>query len=216
MVADLDAVATTFVVLTDCTLLESGFEALATRYPELEFAGVASTRPEAEVLITLTSPDVVLIDYGLADDQALPLCRAVTQLRPGTPVLVISGELDDEAVRGSIEAGAQGYLYKDVGTEELRTAIRSLAAGASVLDPRVTGRVIVWASQHAVDTAEETLSAREVEVVRRVARGESNKEIASRLGLSENTVKTYLRRVYRKLDCRTRSAAVALVARRGF
>jgi len=201
--------------VTDCTLLRAGFEALAEGYAELELIGVGSTTSEVESLIARTNPDVVLIDYGLADDRAVPLCRALTQLRPGLPVLVIAGVLDDEAVRGSIEAGAQGYLYKDVETEELRTAIRSLAAGASVLDPRVTGRVIGWASHHPGDTAEDTLSAREIEVVRRVARGESNKEIARRLGLSENTVKTYLRRVYRKLDCRTRSAAAALVARRG-
>jgi DNA-binding NarL/FixJ family response regulator len=206
---------TTFVVVTDCTLLWSGFEALAATYADIELVGTASGTPDAEALVLRTRPNVVLIDYGLADDRALPLCRAITGLRPGLPILVISGVLSDEAVRGAIEAGAQGYLYKDVEADELRTAIKSLAAGASVLDPRVTGRVIVWASQHSVDTAEETLSAREIEVVRRVARGESNKEIAEHLGLSENTVKTYLRRAYRKLDCQTRSAAAALVARRG-
>jgi two-component system response regulator DevR len=195
--------------------LRAGFEALAASYGDLELVGVASTAQEAELLITRTDPDVALVDYGLAEDGALPLCRAVTQLRPALPVLVISGVLDDEAVHGSIEAGAQGYLYKDIESDELRTAIRSLAGGASVLDPRVTGRVIAWASHPAGDTPEDTLSAREIEVMRHVARGESNKEIAGQLGLSENTVKTYLRRVYRKLDCRTRSAAAALVARRG-
>jgi DNA-binding NarL/FixJ family response regulator len=215
VLAEEQLAVTTFVVLTDCTLLRSGFEALAATYTDLVLAGTASATPDAEALVAATRPDVVLIDYGLADERALPLCRAITRLMPGVPVLVISGVLSDEAVRGAIEAGAQGFLYKDVETDELRTAIRSLAEGASVLDPRVTGRVIVWASQHSSDAAEDMLSAREVEVVRRVARGESNKEIAKRLGLSENTIKTYLRRAYRKLDCQTRSAAVALVARRG-
>jgi len=215
MLAEQRVTSTRFVVLTDCTLLRSGFEALAAGDDELDLAGTASTENEANALIARTSPDVVLIDYGLADDRALPLCREITQHRPGLPVLMISDVLSDEAVRGSLEAGAQGFLYKDVEIEELRTAIHSLAEGASVLDPRVTGRVIVWASHHPADTAEDTLSAREVDVVRRVARGESNKQIARHLRLSENTVKTYLRRAYRKLDCQTRSAAAALVARRG-
>jgi len=204
-----------FVVLTDSPLLRSGFEAVAEEYADLVLAGSASSEAETSALIDGTRPDVVLIDYGLADDLALELCRSITQRRHGLPVLIISAQLSDEAVRGAIEAGAQGYLYKDVAAGELRTAIRTLAAGASVLDPRVTGRVIVWASQHSASGAEDTLSARELEVVRLVARGETNKEMARRLGLSENTVKTYLRRAYRKLGCQTRSEAAALIARSG-
>jgi len=215
MIVEEQVATTTFVVLTDCTLLRSGFEALAAAYVDLELLGVGTSVPEAQALVARTRPDVVLIDYGLADDGALPLCRAITNQRPGLPVLIISGVLSDDAVRGSIEAGALGYLYKDADTDQLCAAIKRLAAGESVLDSRVTGRVIVWASQNPVDTTEDNLSAREVEVVRRVARGESNKQIARRMGLSENTIKTYLRRAYRKLDCQTRSAAAALVAQRG-
>ena len=205
---------TSFVVFTDCTLVRAGFEALASAFSDLDLVGTAPTADAAD-FVSRTGPDVVVIDYGLADGGALPLCREIARLRPGLPVLMLSGDLSDDAVRGSIEAGAQGYLYKDAEVDDLRSAMKRLAAGESVLDPRVTGRVIVWASQHAGSTAEETLSAREVEVVRRVARGESNKQIAKRLGLSQNTVKTYLRRAYRKLGCDSRSAAAALVARSG-
>lgn len=215
MLAEERAAVTTFVVFTDCTLLRSGFEALASSFSDLDLVGTASAAADAEALIGRTRPHVVLVDYGLADDRALPLCRQIARLRPGLPVLMISAVLNDEAVRGSLEAGAHGYLYKDAEIDDLRVAIKRLAAGESVLDPRVTRRVIVWASQHAKFSAEETLSAREAEVVRRVARGESNKQIAKRLGLSQNTVKTYLRRAYRKLGCQTRSAAAALVARSG-
>jgi RNA polymerase sigma factor (sigma-70 family) len=210
-----DLAVTTFVVVTDCKVLQSGFEAVADSYGDLELAGVAGFIDDPESLVLRTGPDVVLIDYGLGDDRALQVCRAITKFRPQLPVLVISGVISDAAVRGCIESGARGFLYKDVDTRDLRDAIKRLAAGESVLDPRVTGRVILWASRHEFDTAPDTLSPREAEVVRRVAQGESNKEIAERLGLSQNTIKTYLRRAYRKLDTRTRSGAAALVARRG-
>ena len=204
-------VVTTFVVVTDSTLIEAGFEALAASYADLEMLGSGSAADDGGLMLR-AQPDVVVIDDGMADGRALGICRAVARVKP---VLVLSAELTDEAVRGSIDAGARGYLYKDVDTDVLHRTIRRLAAGQSVLDPRVTARVIDWASQFSFDASDETLSGREVEVVRRVARGESNKQIARHLGLSENTVKTYLRRVYRKLDCQGRSSAAAIVARRG-
>jgi len=206
---------TTFVVATDCRVLQSGFEAVAEAYSDLDLLGVAAAADEVAQLVEETDPDVVLIDYGFAGEDAMRACRLLTGRRPYLPVLVISAVLSDEAVRSAIGSGARGYLYKDVDPDGLRTAIRRLAAGESVLDPRVTGRVILWASRQPPDSSDDTLSAREAEVVRRVARGDSNKEIAARLGISQNTVKTYLRRAYKKLDTRTRSAAVALATQRG-
>jgi len=216
VLAETSLATATFVVVTDCKLLQSGFEAVAAAHPDVDLLGTVPAGPPAEALIARAHPDVVVVDYGLAEDGALPVCRAIAELRPVLPVLVISEVLSDTAVRGSIEAGANGFLYKDVDTGDLRTAIKRLAAGESVLDPRVTGRVILWASQQPLDESpEHTLSGREVEVMRRVARGESNKEIAKRLGLSQNTIKTYLQRAYRKLDTQSRSGAAALVARQG-
>ena len=206
--------ATRFVLLTDCAVMRLGFEALAQGDPDVDFAGAAMSDAEALALIDLEKPSVVVLDHAVASG-AERLCRIVHRHHPTLPVLVLSDALDDAAVRGSIDAGAQGFMYKDAPPEDIKSALVRLGQGESVLDPRVTGRVIEWASQRPVEIADGRLSSREIDVVRRVAHGESNKQIAKRLGLTENTVKTYLRRAYRKLDCQTRSAAAAVVARWG-
>jgi DNA-binding NarL/FixJ family response regulator len=183
--------------------------------PELEIVGFALDPDEALVLVEAERPDVVVIDYGLDNEAALPLCRSVTQKHAGLPVLILSPVLSDEGVRGAIEAGARGYVYKDLPQEALSRTLHRLAAGQSVLDPKVTARVMAWAAQGPVDVDADGLSVRERQVVRHVALGEPNKQIAKRMGLTENTVKTYLRRAFRKLDIQSRSAAAAVAARRG-
>jgi DNA-binding NarL/FixJ family response regulator len=206
---------TRFVVVTDCTMLVMGFEALAEWDADLALVGTGSDTHDVVQLIDRAGPDVVVIDRQLSDDRAVPLCEMISNHKPRVAILVISPDLDDEAVRGAIEAGARGFVYKDMDRSELAATLKRLASGEAVLDPRVTGRVIGWAAKRSGEIAEDGLSGREAEVVRRVAKGESNKQIAKRLGLTENTVKTYLRRAYQKLDCQTRSAAAALAAQRG-
>lgn len=198
-------------VLTDCSILRAGFEALI-HGPEFSLVGFASSGEELLGLINARGPDIVIVPTG---ESALESCAMITRHYPALPILVVSAGLDDGAVRGAIDAGANGFLFKDVGPGDFQSAVKRLVAGESVLDTRVAGRVIAWATNRTVDIESHGLSSREVEVLRLVVQGEPNKRIARRMGISENTVKTYLRRAYRKLDCNTRSAAAATVMRRG-
>lgn len=198
-------------VLTDCTILRAGFESLI-EGPEFTLVGFASSTTEMLNLVESKRPDVVIVP---TQDEAFDACRTISRGYPEIPVLLVSAGLDDGSVRGAIEAGALGFIFKDVEPADFRSAVRRLIAGESVLDTRVAGRVIAWAAHRAIEPEAGSLSPREIEVLRLVVRGEPNKRIARQLGVSENTVKTYLRRSYRKLGCSTRSAAAAIVARGG-
>jgi DNA-binding NarL/FixJ family response regulator len=198
-------------VMTDCSVLRAGFERIIEE-PDLTLVGFASSSDEMLGLIASASPDIVIVPSA---DGALEACAAISRRHPTLPILVLSTVLDDGTVRGAIESGAKGFLFKDVDLSEFRSAIKRLVSGESVLDPRATGRVIAWAAQRPVRPEDEGLSPREIEVLRHVVQGEPNKRIARHMGITENTVKTYLRRAYKKLDCHSRSAAAAAVARRG-
>jgi DNA-binding NarL/FixJ family response regulator len=205
---------TTLVLVSDCTVLGMGFEALAANGNGLRFLGVVDPLRAVDTL-EAGRPDVLVVDYDLYGGRAVRLCETITRRWPTLPVLVLSSVLDDASVRASIDAGARGFLYKNTDPDELRVAMECLAEGHAILDPKVTARVIQWATQAGLEMPDEGLSGREIEVLRLVSRGEPNKRIARHMGLTENTVKTYLRRAYKKLDCHTRSAAAAAVVQRG-
>jgi DNA-binding NarL/FixJ family response regulator len=207
--------ATRFALVTDCEMLRKGFEAMADADPELDLLGYAINVAEALLLLEASRPDVMIIDFGLDDDAALPLCKMISHQYPDLPVLILSPVLTDEGVHGAIEAGARGFVYKDLPQDSLKQTIHRLSTGESILDPKVTARVMAWATQGPLAINVDGLSLRERDVVRGVALGEPNKQIARRLGVTENTVKTYLRRAYRKLDIQSRSAAAAVAAKRG-
>ncbi len=205
---------TSVLVLTDCTVFGLGFEALAADDDTFELVAQANAQRGMR-LLEESRPDVVVLDFGIDGGRAISLCKTISQRWPALPVLMLSNVLDDEAVKAAIEAGARGYLYENADRERLRSAVEWLAQGQGVLDPLVTRRVMNWATRNGSEAAPDTLSEKEVEVLRLVSQGEPNKRIAKAMGVSENTVKTYLRRAYRKLGCHTRSAAAAALAQRG-
>ena len=205
---------TSVLLVSDSTIMELGFESLAEDDASLTFLGRVTPR-DALKRTDETMPDVLVVDFAVEGGRAVRICEVVSRHRPDVPILVFSNVLDDNAVRAVIDAGARGYLYKNADRSTLRSAIGWLAEGYAFLDPMITRRVIDWATKPGVTPAGEGLSARELEVLRLVSRGEPNKRIAKRMGLTENTVKTYLRRAYRKLDCSSRTAAAAVLAQRG-
>lgn len=200
------------LVMTECNVLRAGFEKLIAG-PDSPALRFASTPEETLQLVQDQRPDLVIIPSDA--EGALEACSAITARTPDLPVLFVSTALDDDVVRSAIEAGAAGLLFQSAEPAEFRVAVKRLVAGQSVIDPRIAGKVIAWARNHPEEEKSIELSPREFEVMRYVIEGEPNKRIARRMSVSENTVKTYLRRVYRKLGCHSRSAAAAVVARKG-
>src|SRR5689334_20891166 len=198
-------------VLVVCTSTAAGLglEAVVESHPDLEMAGLATDPGRALTLVDETRPDVIVAVVGGDASGAIRLCRGSR-----VPVLLLAAAADDITIRAAIRAGARGFLYESADRTHLASAIGWVAKGESVLDPRITARVMGWA----VGSGREDgalLSSREAEVLRLASLGEANKQIANEMGLTENTVKTYLRRAFKKLDCHSRTAAAAALSRQG-
>lgn len=186
------------------------------REQDIHLVGMASSAEEGLELIEKLRPDVAVIDYSLPKMSGVEMCEIVTRQFPLIPVIILTTYLDDEVVKSSLEAGAQAFVFKDVDAKELKRAVRAVAGGQSVLDPKVAGRVIGWAHKATrlkPPPSTPALSRREVEVVRLIARGLSDQDIADEIGLSRNTIKTYVRRILWKLGCKSRAEAVAVASR---
>lgn len=203
------------VVVDDHEIVRAGLAALLGREEDIQVVGMAGSGEEGLELIMRVEPDVAVVDYSLPGMSGVELCDRVSVSNPDVAVVLLTTFLDDNVILKALDAGARAYVYKDVDSTDLKRAIRAVARGEAVLDPKVAGRVAAWAHKRRFSPDDEPLSLRETEVLRLVARGASNREIATELFLSENTVKTYLKRVLTKLECHSRSEAAALASRRG-
>jgi DNA-binding NarL/FixJ family response regulator len=203
------------VVVDDHEIIRAGLSALLEREPDIHVVGTASSGEGGLAVIADLKPDVAVVDYSLPRMSGVEVCEEVVQQHPDTAVVILTGFMHDEVVHKALEAGARGYVYKDIDGRELKAAIRAVAKGEAAFDPKVTTRVLRWAHRRSVGYGNDALSLREIETLRLVANGATNKDIAGSLHVSENTVKTYVRRALEKLDCHSRSEAAVLAARRG-
>jgi DNA-binding NarL/FixJ family response regulator len=162
-------------------------------------------------MVRLASPDVLLVDLQMPELDGVHAIREIRNVAPKTRILVLTTYDSDGDILRAVEAGATGYLLKDTPREELFKAIRATARGDSVLSPTVASK-LVGRARAPVDRS---LSAREIEVLRLVARGTSNKIIGKELRISEATVKTHLLHIFAKLSVDDRTAAVTAAMERG-
>ncbi len=205
------------MVVEDHEVVRVGLRALFARAGGVEVVGEAASVREAVGLCGRLQPDVVLLDLRLPDARGAEGCRAIRGVQPGARVLVLTSYADEEVVIEALRAGAQGYLLKEVNGAGLVEAVERVAAGQSVLDPAITRCVggCVWGGgAGGVGEVWDRLSFQARRVLEGVAEGETNKEIAVRLGLSDKTVKNYLSSVLQKLGMRRRSQAAAYYVRR--
>lgn len=201
------------VIADDHPVVCSGLQEMLKSQPDFEVVGEATSGREAITLVAQLSPDVLLMDLYMAD---LDGATAIAQMRMQqlqTPVLILTAYESNTDILRAIEAGATGYLLKDAQREELFNAIRSVAQGKAILAPTVASRLLLLHQKHS--PAQETLSAREQEILTLVARGASNKEIARTLHLSEATVKSHLLHLFAKLGVSDRTAAVTVALEHG-
>jgi DNA-binding NarL/FixJ family response regulator len=203
------------VIADDQALVRGGFRMILDAQSDMEVVGEASNGREALELVREVSPDVVLMDVRMPELDGLEATRRL-QVNPDAPrVLVLTTFDNDEYVYEAMKAGASGFLLKAVRPEQLAEAVRVVAAGDTLLAPSVTRRLIeefVQRPPPGVTTPEQLgeLTARELEVLKLVARGMSNTGIAEELVVSEGTVKTHLTHIPRKLDLPDRVQAVVL------
>lgn len=197
-------------IVDDHVVVRAGLVALINGEPDMTVVGEASDSAAAVRGIAETVPDIVLMDLqlGPGPDGVATIEAVLAGKRPPAVLVLTTYDSDADVVR-AIEAGAGGYLLKAGPPEELFAAIRAAARGESALSPAVAGSMMRHLRQPRT-----TLTAREVEILRALARGDSNRAIAKRLFITEATVKTHLVHIYAKLDVDSRTAAVAAALER--
>src|SRR5688572_12277063 len=185
--------------------------------PDVEVVGEAANGLEAIAAVEQHHPEVVLMDVRMPELDGVAATARIVEAAPTTKVLVLTTFDLDDVVFGALRAGASGFLLKDAPEERLTTAIRVVAEGGSLFAPSVTRRLIEEFAQRAPRRAPDLtgLTDREHDVLRLVARGLSNAEIAAELFVSENTVKTHVARLLMKLGVRDRVQAVVLAYESG-
>jgi len=199
------------VIADDHPVVRDGLRGMLAQQADFEIVGEAATGQEAVALVERHRPEVVLMDLRMPAMDGVTATGRIVAGSAATHVLVLTTYDTDGDILRAVEAGATGYLLKDTPREELFAAIRAAARGETVLAPAVAARLV----GHVRAPAEETLTAREVEVLALVARGCTNAEAARRLYISEATVKTHLLHIFGKLGVDDRTAAVTRALERG-
>lgn len=199
------------LIADDHPVVRDGLRAMLDTQADLEVVGEATTGTEAVARTRVLQPDVVLMDLQLPDLDGPGAIAALRDHEPDVRVLVLTTYDTDADITRAIDAGATGYILKDVPREDMYAAIRSAARGESALSPSVATRVL----DRMRAPAEKALSGRELEILEEVARGLSNQAIAHQLYISEATVKTHLLHIFSKLGVDDRTAAVTAALERG-
>jgi DNA-binding NarL/FixJ family response regulator len=197
------------LIADDHAVVRRGLEQLIASAPDLEVAGTASDGDEAVTVAASCAPDVVVMDLSMPGLDGVEATRRIAAARPELPIVVLTSFDDRRRILDALGAGATGYLLKDTEPDALLAGIRAAVGGGSPLDPRAA-RVLVDARRE--QEPARTLSPREEEVLRLVADGLANKQIARRLGIAERTVKAHLTNVFQQLGVSDRTQA-ALWAR---
>ena len=202
------------IIADDHTLFRRGLAGLLNETTEFTVAGEASSGPEAVRLASELQPDIVLMDVHMPGGEGVEAVRKLHDAMPTLPVIMLTVSENDADLLRAIRAGARGYFLKNVETEELFAGLRRAAAGQAVLDASLTERLFHHVAQPS--SADSPLSLRETEILRLIAANHTNREIAAKLYVSENTVKTHVARILEKLGTPTRSEAVAFARSHGW
>jgi len=199
-------------LVEDQTLVRQGIQTLLGLVDDIKVVAEAQNGDEALTIIPQMKPDVVLLDMYLPKRSGLEVLRSLRDADALPPTLVLTTFDDDHLVIDALRAGAKGFLLKDVSLDQLTTAIRTLARGGMLVQPIVSERVSQGTDRPQYDfpssLSPEPLTGRELEILRLMARGHSNREIADALAITEGTVKNYVSGILAKLGVRDRIRAV--------
>jgi DNA-binding NarL/FixJ family response regulator len=201
-------------LLDDHEVVRQGLRALLESSGDIEVVGESGSAVEATARIPALRPDVAVLDGRLPDGSGVDVCRAVRSVDPSINALILTSYDDDEALFAAILAGAAGYVLKQITGTDLVGAVRTVAAGGSLIDPSLTARVLDRV-RHGSPEPEElrSLTEREREILALIAEGLTNRQIGERLFLAEKTVKNYVSSLFTKLGLERRTQAAVLAAR---
>ncbi len=214
--------AVTVVVADDQSAVREGLVLLLGTLPGIAVIGEAEDGEAAVEAVAAKNPRVVLMDLNMPRCDGVEATRRIRASHPQTQVVVLTTYSDDDSIIGALQAGALGYLTKDATRAEIGRAVLAAAAGQAVLDPAVQQRLLSAAVRAPAQApagpaaAEDDLTPREAEVLRLIAAGKSNREIARALFVSEATVKTHVNRIFAKTGSRDRGQAVHYAYTRGY
>ncbi len=207
------------LVVDDHAIIRDGIKLIIETVDEIEVVGEAENGRVALEQVAILNPDVVLMDLRMPEMDGLTAIKHLRADHPGVAVIILTTYNEDKLMLGGLGLGAHSYLLKDVDRQTLIRTIKASAGGEVLLQPEILQRIINQGGTQGSTTAPEivdtNLTDREIEVIRRVAAGERNKEIAYHLAISESTVKAHLSHIFTKLDVDSRAGAVAVAAQHG-
>jgi DNA-binding NarL/FixJ family response regulator len=198
------------VLVDDHEVVRLGLKSLLTRHPQFQVVAEASNASEALDRVQRYRPDVVVMDIRLPGKSGIEATREIVNKHPDVKVIMLTSYAEDDLLFDAIEAGASGYVLKQIGSGELVRALETIGRGESLVDPALMQKVfqrVREASRKAEDEAFATLSDQELKILALVAKGRTNKEIAEAVFLSEKTVRNYVSSILSKLNLSTRAEA---------
>jgi DNA-binding NarL/FixJ family response regulator len=209
------------MIVDDHALFRRGLEMVLEEEPDIELVGQAGDGAEAVKIAAETLPDIVLMDIRMPRSSGIEACRAMKEAAPSTKIIILTISDEEEDLFEAIRAGASGYLLKDIPLDEVADTVRAVHGGQSLINPSMAAKLLTeFAAMAKRDDDERTeelpaprLTDREMQVLKLVARGMNNRDIAKELFISENTVKNHVRNILEKLQIHSRMEAVMVAVR---
>jgi two-component system, NarL family, response regulator DevR len=214
----IDQKVISIVLVDDHAILRQGLRSVLEREPDVRVVGEAGSAEDALGVVAATTPDLVLLDLKLSAAPGLAgldLCEQLTSAHPDVAVLILTTTLEDTVVVSALRRGARGYVVKEVDTSELLRAIRAVHAGHNAFDSLSASAMVRGLSASAEHAGAHSLTGREIEVLRLLAKGMSNRDIARTLFVSESTAKFHVANIMRKLEVTRRAEAVYVASKMG-
>jgi two-component system NarL family response regulator len=208
----------TVLVVDDHALFRRGLEMVLEQEAGIEVVGQASDGAEAVAVAAETAPDIVLMDVRMPRRGGIEACTAIKDLVPSAKIIMLTISDEEGDLYDAVKAGATGYLLKEISIDEVASAIRSVYGGRSLISPSMAAKLLsefaaMTKRDHPAGVPAPRLTERELDVLKLVAKGRSNRDIAGELAISENTVKNHVRNILDKLHLHSRMAAVGYAVR---
>lgn len=207
------------LIIDDHEMVREGLKAMLSAEPDFTIIGDAANAEQAFALIERQRPDVILLDVRLPGASGIEVCRTVTERYPEIAVIILTTFTDESLVEQCIKAGARGFIVKDIERFDLKRSIRAVARGEAAIDTKAAVAVLAQLRRtpyNKNEPVQEPLSSQQLVILRLVAQGLSSREIATRLYLSENTVKGYVQEILHRLGVKNRTEAVMVAVKQGW